>query len=105
MSKKSRFGVYYNIEDSTYFYQDGDMTYYFVSETNRDRFIERFRDNRTKINKSLSNRFKFKFSADVVSDIRTYLEIEKYGFYVLKGGEKLCKENLEYDTQLLIGQD
>ena len=102
---KSRNGVYHNIDDSTYFHIIDDMVYYFVSENNRDRFVERYKTNRTKISTSLSNRFKVRFSANALSDLRTYLEIEKKGFYVLKGGERLCSENLEYDIQLLINSN
>lgn len=98
--KKTRGGVYHNLEYSTYFYIIDDITFYFSSEYNRNRFVRDYKKERLKIDKSLSNRFDVDINTSILADLRLYRDVEKRGFHVLKGGEVLCEENLELDIVL-----
>ena len=106
----TRNGICYNLKESPYFtsikYGNQLIQYRFSSEANLNKFIERIVDNRNKINASLTNRFKFNITQDIICDIRLYDSVEARGFLVLSerevfeclsevrlDGEKLTKEN------------
>ena len=77
------------------------IVYKFSSELYRSKFIERVELNRKKINDSLSNRFGFEITNDVLCDIKLYSLIEKRGFYI-----KTNKEGFEcLDAVILNGKN
>lgn len=89
----TRSNIAYNLEESPHRldipYDDGVITYVFSSELYRRNFYERFVDNREKISESLSKRFGFQVNNDVLCDIRLYSGIEKRGFLLIRGEEKI----------------
>lgn len=75
-------GVCYDLEKTPYITTLGMLTFYFSSKMHLEKFLERFKDNRAKINESLSNRFNIHFSVDSLADILLYKSIETRGFYI-----------------------
>lgn len=100
----TRHGVAYDLNISPHrlevpYEKEGvTLTYVFSSELYRSKFYEGFLDNREKINASLSNRFGFQIENDLLCDIKLYTMIEKRGFLILKGEDKIvCLENIILD--------
>lgn len=86
-------GVCYDLTNSpfshTIEYDGQTVKYFFSSDNNVRRFKEKLEDNRSNINSSLSNRFKFVVEADLIADIRLYLNVESRGFYIFVDGKVL----------------
>ena len=98
----TRSNIAYNLEESPHRlevpYDFGVITYVFSSELYRRNFYDRFLENREKISESLSRRFGFQVNNDVLSDIRLYGSIEKRGFLLIKGEERiLWQEDIVLD--------
>lgn len=107
MSELTRGGVAYNLDVSPYRYQvdycDVTVTFCFSSSFYQDNFISRLKANREKINKSLSNRFGFKFKNDLLSDLKLYSSIEKRGFLLYQNGERFeCLDAIILDGVKMI---
>lgn len=75
-------GICYDLEKTPYITTLGTLTFYFSSKMHLEKFIERFKDNRNRVNESLENRFNVRFSLDLLADIMLYKAIETRGFYV-----------------------
>lgn len=101
--KLTRRGVCYDLSESPYTYEmnynDNFITFYFSSEFNKERFINKLVSYRKYVNNSLSNRFGVTISVDEISDIKLYSTYEKRGFFIKVNNEEYtCLENL-----LLLG--
>ena len=100
MSQLTRANIAYNLNVSPFKismqYDSFNMDYVFSSELYKRKFIERQKENREKINQSLSNRFGFAVDVPILADLKLYTTIEKRGFLIFKDGEKI--ECLEYLT-------
>lgn len=66
-----------------------EITFIFSSNLYRTKWRERFEENRSKINESLTNRFGFDISLNQLADIKLYSTIEKRGFLLYKGPVKV----------------
>lgn len=98
----TRNGICYDLKVSPYEleveYEEQLILYKFSSILNRNKFIAQASDNRKRITASLSNRFGFINSNDVLSDLVLYNKLEKRGFYVkleIENEEILCLSDLE----------
>lgn len=93
MSKLSRSKIAYDLNVSphkfTMIYESEEITYIFSSKLYKDKFIEKLVKNRENINISLSNRFGFKISVDMIADLKLYITTEKRGFLLLRGEDKI----------------
>ena len=104
MAKLTRANVAYDLNISphrlTISYSQDDITYVFSSELYRNKFLAAIHENRNKINHSLSNRFGFTIRNELLCDIKLYTSIEKRGFLIIKGQDKVeCLNQVE-----LVGQ-
>ena len=86
-------GVCYTLEKTPYITTLGTLTFYFSSKMHLEKFLERFKDNRNRVNESLENRFNVRFSLDVLADILLYKSIETRGFYITKKGKPFTNMN------------
>ena len=103
----TRGGVAYDLNESPYRldvpYDQEVLTLVFSSDQYRMKFYDRFIDNRKKISASLTNRFGFLIENDVLADLRLYATIEKRGFLIIKGEDKIvCRENITLDGTKLM---
>lgn len=107
MSSLTRDGIAYNLNISPHkadvLYEDETLTFVFSSALYRDKFIAAQKDNREKINNSLSNRFGFTCINSKLCDIKLYSTIEKRGFLIYKGLVKfVCREDIILDGNKLM---
>ena len=105
----TRNNVAYNLNESPHRlevpYDQQSLIYVFSSEFYKTNFYNRFLDNREKISESLSKRFGFRVQNDLLSDLKLYSSIEKRGFLIIKGEDKIvCQENITLDGTLLMKQ-
>lgn len=101
---KTARGVYLNLKESVYVFTIGEIKFYFSSDWNRTRFMNRYLEEKEKFNTSLNRIYKERFdlSGDVLAWIRLYTKIEKRGFYlVVNGCEITCLEDLAFDVTLI----
>lgn len=89
----TRGGVAYNLEDSPYGttidYVGAQITYSFSSDLHRRMFSEKLEKNRNDINTSLSNRFGFSITNDILCDVKLYSAVENRGFLIIANGEAM----------------
>ena len=107
MRELTRRKIAYNFEISPYHfdvgYPDCEVRYIFSSELYKNNFVDRCRENRDKINESLSNRFGFDIAADHIADLKLYTTIEKRGFLILINGEPVkCLNDIILSGQRMI---
>ena len=103
----TRNNVAYNLNESPHRlevpYEQQSLIYVFSSEFYKTNFYNRFLDHREKISESLSKRFGFRVENDLLSDLKLYTSIEKRGFLVIKGEDKIvCQENITLDGARLM---
>lgn len=103
----TRNNVAYNLNESPHRlevpYDHESVIYVFSSEFYKLNFYNRFLDNREKISESLSKRFGFRVQNDLLSDLKLYTSIEKRGFLIFKGEDKIvCQENITLDGAKLM---
>ena len=103
----TRNNVAYNLNESPHRlevpYEQQSLIYVFSSEFYKTNFYNRFLDHREKISESLSKRFGFRVENDLLSDLKLYTSIEKRGFLVIKGEDKIvCQENITLDGAKLM---
>ena len=87
----TRNGICYNFDKTPYevtiTYDNGQtIAYKFSSQNNIDRFNDKIKENRKKINDSLSKRFKFTIFEDIICDLKLYQTIETRGFLICSNG-------------------
>lgn len=102
MSGLTRSAVAYDLNISPHKlevpYENETVVYVFSSALYRQKFYERFLDNREQIGASLSKRFGFEIQNDLLCDLKLYTTIEKRGFLIFKDGVKfVCRENIILD--------
>jgi len=103
VAKLTRSNVAYDLSISPHMlevpYDHGEtLVYVFSSKLYKDKFYNALFENREKINESLSNRFGFRISSDLLCDLKLYISIEKRGFLILKDKEKMvCQEDIILD--------
>lgn len=107
MSKLSRGKIAYDLNASPYTltvkYKLHTLTYAFSSQLYRDKFDKTLKENRLKINESLSKRFGFVCVCDEIADLRNYATIEKRGFLIYKGLVKFeCLNDIIFDGQMMM---
>lgn len=71
-------GIFHNIRESKYTISNGDIVFFFSSETYRNKFMEGYKDNRENFVPENND----EKPVSLVADIYFYLCIEKRGFYV-----------------------
>jgi hypothetical protein len=107
MNKLTRYGITRNLVESPYTYTMDygyeELTFHFSSELYLSKFIERYINNRSEVNESLTNRFKIKVKCDILADLKLYSSIEKRGFYIASTiGSITCLSNIRLDGLELI---
>jgi hypothetical protein len=99
----TRDGVCYNFYKTPYeveiaYYGNKKINYKFSSQINVDRFKNKLKENRKKINDSLTNRFKMKITNDVLCDLKLYNKVETRGFLIFSNGVFIeCQESIQLD--------
>ena len=108
----TRSGVAYNIEISphkhTISYGNFEVEYVFSSNRYKEIFLRKLEDNRSKLNESLSKRFKFTIinTNNVISDIKLYSITEKRGFLINTGKESYrCLSIIKLDGMNLTSKN
>ena len=99
MSQLTRGRVAYDLNASPFRlvmqYESEEIEFMFSSKLYLVKFYERHKENREKINQSLSNRFGFAVNVPGLADLKLYTTIEKRGFLIIKDGEKIeCLKSL-----------
>lgn len=106
----TRSGVAYNIEISPHKleleYSDGEVIEYtFSSNRYKEIFLRKYKDNRDKINESLSNRFGVTYTNNKLCDIKLYSSTEKRGFLIRGKEEFKCLSTIRLDGQNLMNKN
>lgn len=94
----TRGGIEYNFKISPFKYTtDNKITFVFSSKKHLKSFIERYENNRKRINDSLSNRFNFYLELNSLADCVLYAQIEQRGFLIIKDGtEYKCQNTIKF---------
>lgn len=99
----TRYGVCYDFYKTPYkveitYYDNKKLIFHFSTQNNVDRFKNKLKENRNKYNDSLTNRFKFKITNDVLCDIKLYEKVETRGFLIFSNGVFIeCLEHIQLD--------
>lgn len=102
----TRGGVCYDLvktpfESTQRYTNQGEMVFKFSSEYNLNNFNNKFKENREKINTSLSKRFNLNINCDLLADIKLYEKIEKRGFLIVGESESIeCLNNTTLDGMI-----
>lgn len=116
MPKLSRGGIAYDLNVSPFTevmkYEDVDgnstqeVKYVFSSDFYRIKFLSKIAENRKAINHSLSKRFGFEITNEVLCDLVLYSKIEKRGFLIVNNGVKItCLNNIKLDGMLMMSKN
>ena len=102
MAKLTRSNIAYDLTISPHRlsveYRNTTITYVFSSELYRNKFCAALQENREKIDNSLSNRFGFTVKNEMLCDLKLYITIEKRGFLLYKGEQKIeCLNDITLD--------
>lgn len=92
-------GICYDLKDSPYFCSVGFYTFFFSSPVHLNKFRRELEANRGWLNDSMTRRFKFNMSLDVLADFSLYRKIETRGFLIINestGVAYECPENIEF---------
>lgn len=92
-------GICYDLSRSPYVCSVANWTYYFSSPSHMNKFKSNISSNRDWLNDSMSRRFKFTMSLDLLADLSLYRKIETRGFRVccdLNGDVYECPESIEF---------
>lgn len=92
-------GICYDLKDSPYFCSVGFYTFFFSSPAHLNKFRKGLEANRDWLNDSMTRRFKFNMSLDVLADFSLYRKIETRGFLIindLTGVAYECPESIEF---------
>lgn len=106
----TRDGVCYNFYKTPYeveiaYSGNNKILYKFSSQINVDRFKNKLKENRKKINDSLTNRFKMKITNDVLCDLKLYNKVETRGFLIFTGGVFIeCQEHIQLDGSVVTSK-
>jgi hypothetical protein len=96
-------GVYYDIEYSHFCVTVGELTFYFTSEFNMERFEKRYKEEIEKFNRKIESIYwnNHSLQFDELGLIRLYMKIEKRGFMLSYKGKRVkCPEDIVFKTEL-----
>lgn len=104
--KLTRNGIAYDLTKSPYVlpfhYGHDDIVYVFSSELYKEKFFEKYTENRENISNSLSNRFGLHVENDILCDLVMYSKIEKRGFLIIHNGVNIeCLNDITLDGKNL----
>ena len=87
-------------------YDGCEIKYVFSSDLYKRKFRESIKEHRDKINQSLTNRFGYEISFDMLADLKLYKTIEKRGFLIYKDGTKIeCQNSITLDGNNLMSKN
>lgn len=92
-------GICYDLSRSPYVCSVANWTYYFSSPSHMNKFKSNISSNRDWLNDSMSRRFKFTMSLDLLADLSLYRKIETRGFMIINestGVAYECPESIEF---------
>lgn len=95
--------IYYDLNESDYIVACGKIRYYFSSEFNMLRFINKREEHQKFIRRSLSERFNIEVNFNELSDVVLYHKIEKRGSLmrtydpIRREVIDLCQETIRLD--------
>lgn len=92
-------GICYDLKNSPYFCYTDFFTFFFSSPAHLVKFRRELEANRDWLNDSMTRRFKFNMSLDVLADFSLYRKIETRGFLIineLTGVAYECPESIEF---------
>jgi hypothetical protein len=92
-------GICYDLKNSPYFCYTDFFTFFFSSPAHLTKFRRELEANRDWLNDSMTRRFKFNMSLDVLADFSLYRKIETRGFLIineLTGVAYECPESIEF---------
>ena len=110
MANLTKDGICYNLKETPYIhainYGGEQITYHFSSMVYKLKFINKKKDNREKINLSLTNRFGFEIKNNLLCDLKLYSQIEKRGFLIfnVEGEMFECLKSITLDGQRVIAK-
>lgn len=104
MNDFTRNGICNNMDVSPYFVELEKVTYYFSSKNYMDKFIRCYRFNREEMQDLIYKRLHFRLNANQIFDMLLYDKIEKRGYRVEYGGERMCRNSVEYVGQIKTGR-
>lgn len=94
---RTRNGVYWDLDKSTYRSEVNGLVFVFSSELHKSKFDERLKENRKTINDSLSKRFNIKCDVSNLADVVLYRKIETRGFLIEeKEDSAQCQKHLKF---------
>ena len=94
-------GIYYNLDESTYKFKIGDLTFKFSSKFYLNKFVSRFSDYRMNETLKLCSKYNCKIYCDNMILLNLYKKIEKRGFKVYYKDIEL-NENYYIETMINI---
>ena len=92
-------GICYDLKNSPYFCSVGFYKFFFSSPAHLVKFRRELEANREWLNDSMTRRFKFNMSLDLLADFSLYRKIETRGFLIindLTGVAYECPESIEF---------
>lgn len=92
--------VYQNIEESHYYFNVGDITFYFSSSFNRKRFKNRYLEYITNEERKIINKYHITLDIKIYLLIAFYTSIEHRGFLVEVEKQKLKLNDINFITKL-----
>lgn len=99
----TRNGICYDLEMSSYRVKIDGLTFVFSSKMHKEKFINKHKEHREKVNVSLSRRFNYDVNVDKLADIVFYRKIENRGFLIIDNeGNKLCQNNITFGGGVVI---
>lgn len=109
MARLTRSNVAYDLNISPHKlemeYKDETIIYVFSSNLYKEKFLQQLDSNRLSINQSLSKRFGFEIVNDKLADLKLYTVIEKRGFLMYRGQDKVeCLNTIILDGNQMISK-
>ena len=93
----TRNGVCYDFNLSHYRATVDGTTFVFSSQLHMDKFLNKLKENRETINRSLSNRFNVHVDVSALADVVLYKKIETRGFLIVTEDKELWQnKSLKY---------
>lgn len=92
-------GICYDLKESPYFCFVGVYKFFFSSPAHLVKFRKGLEANREWLNDSMTRRFKFNMSLDVLADFSLYRKIETRGFLIINDSTGVayeCPESIEF---------
>ena len=109
MNTLTRRGICKTLEYSPYFvkitYGVEELMYVFSSQLHLDKFNKKLKENRNKINYSLSKRFGFDIIENMIADISLYIKTENRGFLIKGNGDFKWQNTIRLDGVKLMSKN